>query len=1133
MSRSSLAVPRLALLGLFAVVLTAGLGAGGVTADRPVRILVADEVGQHLADAVIEFVDAQGRLQPTKRAADGWYELRTDRRHLALHIDEEIWGCGTVEVDLPPTGPAALAVFLEERARAIVLSDAAEVGVAAAAPAAAPMQQESPPAHADAPNPPPLREFDGGDLRVDAQYKLGTPAAGATARALNTSAYSNITAFTGQALPQGPAQNQAGNIITRLVADDLNFARGAGQEVVQFTFSVANFNTVQVAARPRARFWFPDGAGGGPGTYYNGSNPPANVGFTFNPVTFNPNSVVLLTATLAPGQMLIPGQTLWAGLTFDNNTGATGATQAQMSNLGQGIFDPPTVGHSQDRFFITAIAGSFFGTNNPAGNIQNLGGNPVANFGWEFQWKSPPVTIPPGEDCWTTECGPTQFDFRDTPIPCSFFDPGSEPFDGVVLLGGNDPGLIDTRVGRLDQMVFDKSLPEIETVPIEIVALDLRSCSPITVRYCTGEPDELWNVFVDLSVAPPPPPGLLTVTKTHDNGGTFTSQFFVQPRFTFVRQSDGEVRQIDTGLFGFPPLLLQSTQEAPWVHQATIPVGPEICGINFVPGVQEANVPPTGGSTCVSTAQCCKPVGHGSGGGHLHVTGHICTPCPCGACCNPPDGACTEISSVDPAGDCAAMGGAFKGIGSSCVSADGDAIPDAYETGDPCGTGTCGTGSNCSSPTSPTRADSDGDGLPDHLDPEPANRCLPQSAPGRPAICDQFDQTLPGDGDCNDDGVCDLCAIRSGASHDCNVNGVPDECEPDCNFNALPDDYDITCGGSLDANNNGTPDECEPVGGGACCVGDGTCVTALDPADCESMGGKFYGFGTTCQDNDGDGIPDVSEINDCAAPHVLQDLCHVRSDPFNPNTDGDPWLDGDEAYALGTDPCFPDADCNSNLVPDQVELTQGARQDRNNNGVPDSCEYPRCQSGGGDTNADGVINGLDIQEVVNCHVGILTDCTCVDMDGDDFITNTDLDMFVTVCLNIARLPRCDNCHAINDEFWECHHWANSPNGFACSTNTCIRNVVNTAGCDFHPGRSGNPDCDTDKAGTSKWVQTIIRGACPGGAVLWVERLRTYQGCDKECFLSHRIMVSCVTQPCSGPVIRGPFDRGRGKRCGCP
>ena len=114
-------------------------------------------------------------------------------------------------------------------------------------------------------------------------------------------------------------------------------------------------------------------------------------------------------------------------------------------------------------------------------------------------------------------------------------------------------------------------------------------------------------------------------------------------------------------------------------------------------------------------------------------------------------------------------------------------------------------------------------------------------------------------GDCNLNGVPDDCDIAAGTSQDIDSNGIPDECE-DCNGNGIPDGMDIAGGTSLDCQPDGMPDECQLV--------DNDCNT--------------------------DGIPD-----DCQ-------------------------LDGN--------------DCNNNGVPDECDITGGTSQDLNGNGVPDDCE---------------------------------------------------------------------------------------------------------------------------------------------------------------------------------------------------
>lgn len=191
--------------------------------------------------------------------------------------------------------------------------------------------------------------------------------------------YSNITTFSGTGFSNGGSTNISGNTITRLVADDIVFgnAFAAGLQIDSITFSVANFNSVAVTARPIISL-YADIPAVAPGVLL------AN--FTLNATSFNPVSVILLTLPVTPSNALVtpgPGVRIWAGLSFDDNNGATGATLAQMDNLGQGLFNPPTVGSSQDLFFLSTGAG-VGNTSNPAGGLLFFGGSPVANFGWEF-----------------------------------------------------------------------------------------------------------------------------------------------------------------------------------------------------------------------------------------------------------------------------------------------------------------------------------------------------------------------------------------------------------------------------------------------------------------------------------------------------------------------------------------------------------------------------------------------------------------------------------------------------------------------------------------------------------------------------------------------------------------------------
>ena len=198
--------------------------------------------------------------------------------------------------------------------------------------------------------------------------------------------YNNTTTRTAAAA-NGGATTTAGNTITKLIADDINLAGSQPVNITGFSFSVANFNAVAVSARPLVRFYFSDGVGGGPGTLLSGAN--------FAPISFPASQVNVLSASLtAANQFVVPANTFfWAGITFDNNSGATGATVAQLNNFGQGIYNPPTVGASQDVFFQSTNAGSF-ASSNPAGSFFSFGGSPAANFGWRFTGTA--VTPEPG-----------------------------------------------------------------------------------------------------------------------------------------------------------------------------------------------------------------------------------------------------------------------------------------------------------------------------------------------------------------------------------------------------------------------------------------------------------------------------------------------------------------------------------------------------------------------------------------------------------------------------------------------------------------------------------------------------------------------------------------------------------------
>lgn len=188
-------------------------------------------------------------------------------------------------------------------------------------------------------------------------------------------------------------------------------------------------------------------------------------------------------------------------------------------------------------------------------------------------------TGPPYNDFWVSSSDGSMCENFGTaenpPIPADFFAPGSDPFTGSICLRGVPLGITgagdaDTHILRSDDP-FDKcTLPSAteSTVDIEIVALSLESTDPITVTFNGGQNPESWDVTVDLSPSGSVPQSTLTATKTHCNGGTYTSELYVQPRFTFTKISDpNQQRVLDTGLEGINPILLNQNVNAPWIAE--------------------------------------------------------------------------------------------------------------------------------------------------------------------------------------------------------------------------------------------------------------------------------------------------------------------------------------------------------------------------------------------------------------------------------------------------------------------------------------------------------------------------------------------------------------------------------------
>jgi PEP-CTERM motif len=220
----------------------------------------------------------------------------------------------------------------------------------------------------------------GGSLQEVAHYTIGERTAGSAVVAPGA-VYSDVTSFTGSAAKNGGA-TAATPSVTNGVADDLTPI--AGGLIGQYEFTVANLGSAAINARVRVRYYDSDGAGGGPGTLLSA--------LSFSPITFATGVTTFTTGALGANSFTIPNHKIW-GLTFFDNSGAT-AAQADLNNLGEGLFNPPDVGSSADVDFLSASTNQPYNAN-PAGSIVTspFSGNPVANYGYELVAAPEPASI--------------------------------------------------------------------------------------------------------------------------------------------------------------------------------------------------------------------------------------------------------------------------------------------------------------------------------------------------------------------------------------------------------------------------------------------------------------------------------------------------------------------------------------------------------------------------------------------------------------------------------------------------------------------------------------------------------------------------------------------------------------------
>lgn len=201
--------------------------------------------------------------------------------------------------------------------------------------------------------------------------------------------------------------------------------------------------------------------------------------------------------------------------------------------------------------------------------------------------------------------------------------------------------------------------------------------------------------------------------------------------------------------------------------------------------------------------------------------------------------------------------------------------------------------------------------------------------------------------DCNNNGQDDAIDISSGASDDCDGNGVPDDCQPDSDGDELidvcdgcPNDSNKTlpgicgCGvADTDGDNDGTPD-----------CNDGC------PVDPDKTAPGICGCGVSDVDGDNDGTPDCNDGCPSDPDKIAPGVCGCGVSDADGDNDGTP-------------------DCNDGCPSDPDKIAPGVC----------GCGQPDTPADG-DMNGDSFIDGSDLRRFVEALVG--TPTTADNCHGD-------------------------------------------------------------------------------------------------------------------------------------------------------
>ena len=98
------------------------------------------------------------------------------------------------------------------------------------------------------------------------------------------------------------------------------------------------------------------------------------------------------------------------------------------------------------------------------------------------------------------------------------------------------------------------------------------------------------------------------------------------------------------------------------------------------------------------------------------------------------------------------------------------------------------------------------------------------------------------------------------------------------------------------------------------------------------------------------------------------------------------WTDSGGTTFASTCAQIPFADCDANVLPDQIQLDVGLLPDSNHDGIPDECE---CL---GDIFVDGIVNGADLGALLSYWGPVTTSppSRACDLNGDERVDGSDL-----------------------------------------------------------------------------------------------------------------------------------------------